>query len=128
MESGDTQLLAAGSDVLSSQHGSVGGGLVTVSLDLHATSDTADGLTATKIIQNVSLRAHKYLESPSSIVSLSRKGGVIVWPRPRCDCRLELSRVNEPEIGDVDEGVVEGGEDTSNAENELTYDGGVLGQ
>lgn len=39
---------------------------------------------------------------------------------------LELSRVNEPEIGDVDEGVVEGSEDTSNAENELTCDGGVF--
>lgn len=35
------------------------------------------------------------------------------------------SAIDEPEIGDVDEGVVEGGEDTSNAENELTCDGGV---
>lgn len=34
--------------------------------------------------------------------------------------------MNEPEIGDVDEGVVEGSEDTSNAENELTCDGGVF--
>lgn len=34
--------------------------------------------------------------------------------------------VDEPEIGDVDEGVVEGGEDTGNAENEFTcQDGGV---
>jgi hypothetical protein len=39
----DAELLAAGSDVLGSQHGSVGGGLVTVSLDLHTTGDTADG-------------------------------------------------------------------------------------
>lgn len=46
MKSVDAKLLAAGSDVLSSQHGSVGGGLVTVGLDLHATSDTGDGLTA----------------------------------------------------------------------------------
>lgn len=34
--------------------------------------------------------------------------------------------MNEPEIGDVDEGVVEGSEDTSNAENELTCDRGVF--
>ena len=43
------KLLAAGSDVLGSQHGSIGGGLVTVGLDLHATGDTADGLAARKI-------------------------------------------------------------------------------
>lgn len=37
-----------------------------------------------------------------------------------------FSRADEPEIGDVDEGVVEGGEDTGNAEDELTCeDGGV---
>jgi len=28
---------------------------------------------------------------------------------------------DEPEIGDVDEGVVEGGEDTGNAEDELAW-------
>ena len=28
--------------------------------------------------------------------------------------------LDEPEIGDVDEGIVEGGEDTSDAENEFT--------
>lgn len=70
MKTVNPKLLAAGSDVLGSQHGSVGGGLVTVGLDLHATGDTADGLTAR-------------------------------------------------EIGDVDEGVVEAGEDASNTENEL---------
>lgn len=43
MQSVDAELLAAGSDVLSSQHGGVGGGLVTVSLDLHTTGDTGDG-------------------------------------------------------------------------------------
>lgn len=47
MEGIDAELLAAGSDVLSSQHGSVGGGLVTVSLDLHTTGDTADGFATT---------------------------------------------------------------------------------
>lgn len=35
-----------------------------------------------------------------------------------------VSRADEPEIGDVDEGVVEGGEDTGNAEDELACDGG----
>jgi hypothetical protein len=45
----DAELLAAGGDVLGSQHGSVGGGLVTIGLDLHATGDTADGLTAGEI-------------------------------------------------------------------------------
>lgn len=49
VEGSDAELLAAGSDVLGSQHGGVGRGLVTVGLDLHATSDTADGLTATGI-------------------------------------------------------------------------------
>jgi len=36
-------------DVLGCQHGSVGGGLVTVSLDLHATGDTGDGFAAGQI-------------------------------------------------------------------------------
>lgn len=49
MQGSDAELLAAGSDVLGSQHGGVGGGLVTVGLDLHATGDTADGLAATGI-------------------------------------------------------------------------------
>lgn len=57
-------------DVLGRQHGSVRRGLVTVSLDLHATGDTGDGFAA-------------------------------------------------GQIGDVDEGVVEGSEDTGNAENKL---------
>lgn len=34
------------------------------------------------------------------------------------------SRADEPEIGDVDEGVVEGGEDTGNAEDEFTCENG----
>ena len=50
MQSVDPQLLAAGSDVLGSQHGSIGGGLVTVSLDLHTTGDTADSF-ATAVVQ-----------------------------------------------------------------------------
>jgi hypothetical protein len=88
VEGRDAELLAAGSccvlaprhhksdflvphtDVLGCQHGSVWGGLVTISLDLHATGDTGDGFAA-------------------------------------------------GQIGDVDEGVVEGREDAGNAENEL---------
>ena len=57
-------------DVLGSQHGGVGGGLVTVGLDLHATGDTRDGFAARQ-------------------------------------------------IGDMDEGIVERGEDAGNAEDEL---------
>ncbi len=51
MKGVDAELLAADSDVLSGQHGSVWGGLITVGLDLHATSNTGDGLTAAGITQ-----------------------------------------------------------------------------
>ena len=43
VKSVDAQFLAANSNVLGSKHSSVRGGLVTVSLDLHTTGDTADG-------------------------------------------------------------------------------------
>jgi len=49
VEGGDANLTAARSDVLGSQHGRVGRGLVTVCLDLHTTSDTRDGLLARQI-------------------------------------------------------------------------------
>jgi len=55
VESIDAELLAAGSDVLGSQHGGVGRGLVAIGLDLHAAGDTADGFAATGITQNISL-------------------------------------------------------------------------
>ena len=55
MESVDAQFLASSSDVLSSQHSSVGRRLVTVCLDLHAAGDTSDGFAATGITQKVSL-------------------------------------------------------------------------
>ena len=70
VESGNTDFTASGSDVLSSQHGRVGRGLVTVSLDLHSTSHTGNGFAARK-------------------------------------------------IGNVNEGVVEGGEDAGNAKDKL---------
>jgi hypothetical protein len=72
VERSDTEFLAAGRDVLGSQHSSVGRRLITVGLDFHATSDTADRFTSA-------------------------------------------------EIGDVDEGVVEAGEDAGNAKNELAF-------
>lgn len=55
MEGVDAELLAADSDVLGSQHSGVWGGLVAIGLNLHATSDTGDGLTAAGITQ-ISLR------------------------------------------------------------------------
>lgn len=76
VEGSDADLLAAGSDVLGGQHGGVGGGLVTVGLDLHSTGDTADGLAT-------------------------------------------------GQIGDVDEGVVERGEDTGNTEHQLAWREGI---
>lgn len=55
VESSDAQFLAAGSNILSSQHSSVWGRLVTIGLDLHSTGNTADGFAATGITQKVSL-------------------------------------------------------------------------
>lgn len=100
MKSVDAKLLAAGSDVLGSQHGSVGGGLVTIGLDLHTTSNTGDGLTATGITQ-VSL-----IEPYNTAIFSSK-------------FHVPYSWADEPQIGDVDEGIVEGGEDTGNAEDQL---------
>jgi hypothetical protein len=63
----DTQLLASNGDVLSSQHSSVWGRLVTVCLDFHSSGNTGDGFAATGITQNVSLRTqplfHLYLSA-----------------------------------------------------------------
>lgn len=66
VKSVDAKLLAAGSDVLGSQHGSVGGGLVTVGLDLHTTSNTGDSLTATGITQVSLIDPYNYMTFPSS--------------------------------------------------------------
>jgi hypothetical protein len=49
VEGGDAELLAAGGHILSGKHSRVGGGLVTIGLHLHATSDAHQGLTAGKI-------------------------------------------------------------------------------
>jgi hypothetical protein len=55
VQSIDPQFFASCSNVLSSQHSGVWGGLVTVGLDFHTTSDTGDGFAATGITQDVSL-------------------------------------------------------------------------
>ena len=93
MQSVDAEFLAAGGNVLGSQHGGVGGGLVTVSLDLHTTGDTADGFATT----------------------------VPVISPPEVYLKYAIAMCDEPQIGNVDEGIVERGEDTGNTENELAY-------
>jgi hypothetical protein len=90
VESSDAELLAASGDVLGSQHGSVGGGLVTIGLDLHATGNTAQRLAATGVTQNVSLRT----KCPDIVAEGQGR-------RPSCQCPCVCSRVDEPEIGDV---------------------------
>jgi hypothetical protein len=52
VQSVDTEFLTLGSNLLSSQHGSVRRRLITISLDLHTTSDTRDSFT-TREISNV---------------------------------------------------------------------------
>ena len=63
--------LKSGSDILSGKHGSVGGGLITISLDSHTSGNSDESFTTSK-------------------------------------------------IGDVDESIVERGEDVGNSENFLT--------
>ena len=48
VEGRDANLLAADSDVLSSQHSGVGRGLVTIGLDLHTAGNTDDGFATTE--------------------------------------------------------------------------------
>jgi hypothetical protein len=103
VEGSDAELLAADSDILGSQHGGVRRRLVTVGLDLHATGDTGDGLTATGITQVSLCTIFLICQIPQFLSSSRFQGG-------GSDVR---------KIGDVDEGVVEGGEDTGNAEDEL---------
>jgi len=67
VESSDSQLLATDSDILSSQHSSVWGRLVTVGLDLHSTSDTSDGFTATGITQKLAYEPHTNYAYSTSI-------------------------------------------------------------
>lgn len=99
VEGSDAELLAAGRDVLGSQHGSVGRRLVTVGLDLHTTSDTADGFTTAGITQKL---------APKPWIKKGMQGAelrVAASPPPASQCSAG-SVAYEPEIGDVDEGVV----------------------
>ena len=102
MEGSDAELLAAGSDVLGSQHGSVGRGFVTVGLDLHASCYTSDCFAATSITVSPQSRSQTSLERERQIASL-------------------LVLYHTPEICNVDEGIVEAGVDTSNTENKFTF-------
>lgn len=88
VEGGDAEVLKTGGNVLGGKHGSVGGRLIAISLDLHTTGDADEGLAA-------------------------------------------------GDISDMDEGVVEGGEDVGHgkevlvltavgAEGRLLLDGGAL--
>jgi hypothetical protein len=49
VQSGDSEFLASDSDILGSQHGSVWAGFVTIGLDFHTTSNSADGFATRKI-------------------------------------------------------------------------------
>jgi len=99
VQSGNAQFLASSSNILSSQHSSIWGGLVTVGLDLHTTSNTADGFTVTGITQMSAF--NPYLCFCRSLFLTS----------PDFDLR---------KIGDMNEGVVEGSEDSCNAEDKFT--------
>lgn len=100
MEGVDAELLAADGDILGGQHSGVWGGLVTIGLNLHATSDTGDGLTAAGITQVSLWTFHQvyYMNLRERI----RSSGVYIR-----------------KIGNVDKGIVEGSEDTGNAKDEL---------
>lgn len=102
VEGVDAELLAADGHILGSQHSGVWGGLITIGLDLHATSDTGDGFAATGITQKLAFdhSTRHFMKFPSLWTSLWNYG---------------------PEIGDVDEGIIERREDTSNAEDELAW-------
>jgi hypothetical protein len=89
MEGGDADLTAPGSNVLSSQHSSVGRGLVTVSLDLHATC----GKSRSEAIP----KTHR-----TRLCTSDTGDGLLAG-----------------EISDMDEGVVEGGVDVGNTKDKL---------
>lgn len=79
----DSQLLAANSNVLGSQHSSVGRGLVTVSLDLHTTGDTADGFATTGITQNISPLSYMNILIVPCFLPDNATGFVLLSPRKK---------------------------------------------
>jgi len=83
VQSIDAQFLAADSDILSSQHGSVGRGLVTVCLDLHAAGDTSDGFAAREIgdVDEGIIKRRKYScnsENKLPVSDLRAEGDVLL--------------------------------------------------
>merc|ERR1711939_43223 len=101
VKSVDAQLLAASSDILSSQHSGVWGGLVTVCLDLHSTGDTGDGFAATEIsdVDECVVERGKdtgYAKDELSISDLGAEGDVLLggscgflwWHFGRCGIEL----------------------------------------
>lgn len=107
--------MSASATYLCCQHGSVRGRLVTVRLNLHAAGNTADGFTATGITQNISLCTILLGRSalPAGWRDFWAERTAAVDSRRRAEC------VDEPEIGNMDESVVEGCEDTSDTEDEF---------
>jgi hypothetical protein len=49
VQGSDTEFLAFDSNILGSQHGGIGGRLITISLDLHTTSNTDNGLATSQV-------------------------------------------------------------------------------
>jgi hypothetical protein len=96
VEGSDAELLAAGRNVLGSQHGGVGRRLVTIGLDLHATGNTADGFATAGITQMSA--------SEPRVKNCMR--GAELRIAPLFLYHVWCSVAYEPEIGDVDEGVV----------------------
>jgi hypothetical protein len=92
VEGSDADFLASDSNVLGCQHGCVWRGFITIGLDFHATSNTADSFTTTVNIQ-------------------------VSYLFPNDD--PYVSKVL-PEIGNVNEGIVEGSENSGNAKDEFT--------
>ena len=95
----DSQFLASHSHILGSQHSSIRGRFIAIGLDFHTTSYTSDGFAATGITQNISLGT----PFPYSL-HVGRGVGR-----------------DEPEIGDMDEGVIEGSKDSGDTEDQFTY-------
>lgn len=81
MEGADAELLAAGGDVLSGKHSRVGGGLITVGLDLHAARHADEGLLAGQI-RNV----HESVVERGEDVGDTAGAGA--WGRLKGSCRV----------------------------------------
>ena len=103
----DAQFLAPSSHILCCQHSSVRRGLVAIRFDFHAAGDTSDGFAATGITQ-ISLRT-------------MFQGLAVCFRNARTRPLHRCNFVSLREIGDMDEGVVEGSEDSGNTEDKFTW-------